>query len=188
EVITTQGETGLGFFVIEDGNASVSRDEQVVRNLGPGDFFGEVALIDEGPRSATVVATTDLSCRGMTAWEFKPFVEEHPDVAGALLQPLASARARPGPAPQPGPLPRRGCAEAIEDRLGCLRRFAPEQPAAARRLVGTLDLLVELEGLSQVLIVAEADPLRAQEDAPGVVVLADPLLGVRYRSVRIRMA
>jgi CRP/FNR family transcriptional regulator, cyclic AMP receptor protein len=88
EVITTQGESGLGFFVIEDGNASVSRDEQVVRNLGPGDFFGEVALIDEGPRSATVVATTTLRCRGMTAWEFKPFVEEHPDVAWSLLQTL----------------------------------------------------------------------------------------------------
>ena len=88
EVITTQGESGLGFFVIEDGNASVSRDDKVVRNLGPGDFFGEVALIDEGPRSATVVATTDLNCRGMTAWEFKPFVEEHPDVAWALLQTL----------------------------------------------------------------------------------------------------
>jgi CRP/FNR family cyclic AMP-dependent transcriptional regulator len=88
EVITTQGETGLGFFVIEDGNATVSRDEQVVRNLGPGDFFGEVALIDEGPRSATVVATSALRCRGMTAWEFKPFVEEHPDVAWALLQTL----------------------------------------------------------------------------------------------------
>jgi CRP/FNR family transcriptional regulator, cyclic AMP receptor protein len=88
EVITTQGESGLGFFVIEDGNASVSRDEQVVRNLGPGDFFGEVALIDEGPRSATVVATTNLRCRGMTAWEFKPFVEEHPDVAWSLLQTL----------------------------------------------------------------------------------------------------
>jgi CRP-like cAMP-binding protein len=88
EVITTQGESGLGFFVIEDGNASVSRDDKVVRNLGPGDFFGEVALIDEGPRSATVVATTELSCRGMTAWEFKPFVEEHPDVAWALLRTL----------------------------------------------------------------------------------------------------
>jgi CRP/FNR family transcriptional regulator, cyclic AMP receptor protein len=88
EVITTQGESGLGFFVIENGNATVSRDETVVRNLGPGDFFGEVALIDEGPRSATVVATTDLHCRGMTAWEFKPFVEEHPDVAWALLRTL----------------------------------------------------------------------------------------------------
>ena len=88
EVITTQGETGLGFFVIEEGNAAVSRNDEVVRNLGTGDFFGEVALIDEGPRSATVVATSDLRCRGMTAWEFKPFVEEHPDVAWALLQTL----------------------------------------------------------------------------------------------------
>jgi CRP/FNR family cyclic AMP-dependent transcriptional regulator len=88
EVITTQGETGIGFFVIEDGNATVSRNDEVVRNLGPGEFFGEVALIDEGPRSATVVATTDLRCRGMTAWEFKPFVEEHPDVAWSLLQTL----------------------------------------------------------------------------------------------------
>jgi CRP/FNR family transcriptional regulator, cyclic AMP receptor protein len=86
DAVTTQGETGLGFFVIEDGNATVSRNGEIVRNLGPGDFFGEVALIDEGPRSATVVATTDLRCRGMTAWEFKPFVEEHPEVAWALLQ------------------------------------------------------------------------------------------------------
>jgi CRP/FNR family transcriptional regulator, cyclic AMP receptor protein len=88
EVITTQGESGLGFFVIEDGNAAVSRNDEVVRNLGAGDFFGEVALIDEGKRSATVVATSDLRCRGMTAWEFKPFVEEHPDVAWALLKTL----------------------------------------------------------------------------------------------------
>jgi CRP/FNR family transcriptional regulator len=88
EVITTQGQSGVGFFVIEDGNAAVSRNDEVVRNLGVGDFFGEVALIDEGPRSATVVATSDLRCRGMTAWEFKPFVEEHPDVAWALLQTL----------------------------------------------------------------------------------------------------
>ena len=88
EVVTTQGERGLGFFVIQDGNAAVSRNDEVVRNLGPGDFFGEVALIDEGPRSATVVATSDLSCRGMTACELMPFVEEHPDVAWALLQTL----------------------------------------------------------------------------------------------------
>jgi CRP/FNR family transcriptional regulator, cyclic AMP receptor protein len=100
EVITTQGESGLGFFVIEDGNATVSRDEQVVRNLGPGDFFGEVALIDEGPRSATVVATTNLRCRGMTAWEFKPFVEEHPDVAWSLLQTLVG-RLREAESPPP---------------------------------------------------------------------------------------
>src|SRR5919197_3059163 len=84
--ITTQGESGIGFFVIEEGNATVSVDGNIVRTLGPGEHFGEVALIDSGPRSATVVATTDLRCRGMSAWEFKPFVEEHPDVAWALLE------------------------------------------------------------------------------------------------------
>jgi CRP/FNR family cyclic AMP-dependent transcriptional regulator len=88
DTITTQGETGLGFFVIEDGDATVSRNGEIVRNLGPGDFFGEIALIDSGPRSATVVASTDLRCRGMTAWEFKPFIEEHPDVAWGLLEML----------------------------------------------------------------------------------------------------
>jgi len=86
DTITMEGETGLGFFVIEEGNATVSRNGRIVRSLGPGDFFGEIALIDKGPRSATVVASTDMRCRGMTAWEFKPFVEEHPDVAWGLME------------------------------------------------------------------------------------------------------
>jgi CRP-like cAMP-binding protein len=86
--ITREGESGIGFFVIEHGNATVSIGGRIVRTLGPGDHFGEVALIDSGPRSATVVATTDLRCRGMSAWEFKPFVEEHPEVAWALLETL----------------------------------------------------------------------------------------------------
>jgi CRP-like cAMP-binding protein len=84
--ITTQGQSGIGFFVIEHGNATVSIGGNIVRTLGPGEHFGEVALIDSGPRSATIVATTDLRCRGMSAWEFKPFVEEHPEVAWALLE------------------------------------------------------------------------------------------------------
>jgi CRP/FNR family transcriptional regulator, cyclic AMP receptor protein len=86
--ITKEGESGVGFFVIEHGSATVSIGGKILRTLGPGEFFGEVALIDSGPRSATVVATTDLRCRGMSAWEFKPFVEEHPDVAWALLETL----------------------------------------------------------------------------------------------------
>jgi CRP-like cAMP-binding protein len=86
--ITKEGESGIGFFVIEDGNASVSVGGKIVRTLGPGEHFGEIALIDSGPRSATVVAGTDLRCRGMSAWEFRPFVEEHPDVAWALLEEL----------------------------------------------------------------------------------------------------
>ena len=90
EVITTEGRTGVGFFLIEDGNATVSLRGEIVRTLGPGEHFGEIALIDEGPRSATVTATTDLRCRGLAAWEFKAFVQEHPEVAWPLLETLAS--------------------------------------------------------------------------------------------------
>ena len=90
EVITTEGRSGIGFFVIEEGNATVSVRGDIVRTLGPGDHFGEIALIDEGPRSATVTATTDLRCRGMAAWEFRSFVQEHPEVAWPLLQTLAA--------------------------------------------------------------------------------------------------
>ena len=88
EVITTEGRSG--FFLIEDGNATVSLRGEIVRTLGPGDHFGEIALIDEGPRSATVTASTDLRCRGLAAWEFKSFVQEHPEVAWPLLETLAS--------------------------------------------------------------------------------------------------
>jgi cAMP-binding proteins - catabolite gene activator and regulatory subunit of cAMP-dependent protein kinases len=90
EVITTEGRSGVGFFLIEDGNATVSLRGEIVRTLGPGDHFGEIALIDEGPRSATVTASTDLRCRGLAAWEFKSFVQEHPEVAWPLLETLAS--------------------------------------------------------------------------------------------------
>jgi CRP/FNR family transcriptional regulator len=90
EAITTEGRSGVGFFLIEDGNATVSLRGEIVRTLGPGDHFGEIALIDEGPRSATVTATTDLRCRGMAAWEFRSFVQEHPEVAWPLLETLAS--------------------------------------------------------------------------------------------------
>ena len=88
--ITREGESGIGFFVIEHGNATVSVGGNIVRTLGPGEHFGEIALIDSGPRSATIVAGTDLRCRGLAAWEFKSFVQEHPEVAWPLLETLAS--------------------------------------------------------------------------------------------------
>jgi CRP-like cAMP-binding protein len=90
EAIATEGRSGVGFFVIDEGNATVSVRGDIVRTLGPGDHFGEIALIDEGPRSATVTATTDLRCRGMAAWEFRSFVQEHPEVAWPLLETLSS--------------------------------------------------------------------------------------------------
>ncbi|MDQ1540826.1 MAG: family transcriptional regulator, cyclic receptor protein [Actinomycetota bacterium] len=90
DAIATEGKSGVGFFVIEHGNATVSVKGEIVRTLGPGDYFGEIALIDSGPRSASVVATTDLRCRGLTAWEFRPFVQAHPEVAWPLLETLVA--------------------------------------------------------------------------------------------------
>lgn len=85
-----EGRGGAGFWLIESGNATVSVRGQAVRALGPGDWFGEIALVDEGPRSATVTAATDLRCQGIVAWEFGPFVKEHPEVAWVLMQTLAA--------------------------------------------------------------------------------------------------
>ena len=90
ETVIEQGKSGIGFFFIEAGDATVSIGGEIVRTLGPGDWFGEIALIDDGPRSATIVAGTDLRCRGLTAWEFRPFVQEHPEVAWPLLETLAA--------------------------------------------------------------------------------------------------
>jgi len=84
--IAVEGESGVGFFVIEDGEAKVSVHGDEVRTLGPGDYFGEVALITQGPRTATVTADTDLRTYGMTFWEFRPLIEETPSLAWKMLQ------------------------------------------------------------------------------------------------------
>jgi CRP-like cAMP-binding protein len=89
ESVTIEGKGGVGFFVVLEGGASVTVGSDVVRALGPGDHFGEMALIDEGPRSASVVALGPLRCLGMTPWEFKPFVEDNPKVAWELMRILA---------------------------------------------------------------------------------------------------
>jgi CRP-like cAMP-binding protein len=86
--IAVEGKEGVGFFVIESGEVSVSRGGEHIRTLGPGDYFGEMAVIDQGPRSASVVADSDVRCRGMTAWSFRPFVEAHGEVAWPLLEAL----------------------------------------------------------------------------------------------------
>jgi CRP/FNR family transcriptional regulator, cyclic AMP receptor protein len=87
--VTMEGGTGTGFFVVVEGNATVSVSGEQRGTLGPGDSFGEIALVDEGTRSATITAATDLRCYGLTAWEFRPFVEEHPQVAWPLLKQMA---------------------------------------------------------------------------------------------------
>jgi CRP/FNR family cyclic AMP-dependent transcriptional regulator len=89
ETVVREGSTGTSFFVIGEGSATVSVGDEVRDTLGPGDYFGEIALVDEGVRSASIVAATDLRCYFLTPWEFRPFVEEHPRLAWSLLQNLA---------------------------------------------------------------------------------------------------
>ncbi|HEV3478190.1 MAG TPA: cyclic nucleotide-binding domain-containing protein [Gaiellaceae bacterium] len=84
--IAVEGESGVGFFVIEDGQAKVTVGGDEVRTLGPGDYFGEVALITQGARTATVTADSDLTTWGMTFWDFRPLVEDTPSIAWKLLQ------------------------------------------------------------------------------------------------------
>jgi CRP/FNR family cyclic AMP-dependent transcriptional regulator len=89
ETVIMEGSGGAAFFLIESGNAMVSKKGVQVAMLGPGDCFGELALIDGGPRSATVTAVTDLVCYGLTFWEFRPLIERNSSIAWKLLQALA---------------------------------------------------------------------------------------------------
>jgi CRP/FNR family transcriptional regulator, cyclic AMP receptor protein len=79
-------ELGVTFGVIMEGQAAVSVHGRAVRTIGPGDYFGEMALIDHSYVSATITAETELRCLLFTAWVFRPFALEHPETAWALLE------------------------------------------------------------------------------------------------------
>ncbi len=89
ETVIIEGTGGAAFFIVDSGQATVSSKGVDIATLGPGDYFGEVALIDGGLRSATVTAATDLLCYGLTFWEFRPLVERNGTIAWKLLQALA---------------------------------------------------------------------------------------------------
>ena len=89
ETIASEGQRGIGFFLIESGQAKVTVGGEERGALGAGDYFGEIALIDDGPRSATVTADSELRCWGLTSWEFKPIVETNAEIAWKLLEALA---------------------------------------------------------------------------------------------------
>jgi CRP/FNR family transcriptional regulator, cyclic AMP receptor protein len=93
--VTTEGTGGVGFFVIEEGEAKVTIGGEDRRRLGPGDYFGEVALLNESARTATIVAETDLRCYGLTSWEFRPLVETHGAIAWKLLQAMSKTYQSP---------------------------------------------------------------------------------------------
>ncbi len=89
ETVVKEGSGGAAFYVIEQGEATVFVGGKENTRLHAGDFFGEIALIDEGTRMATITAATDLVCYGITYWEFRPLVESNGVIGWKLLQRLA---------------------------------------------------------------------------------------------------
>jgi CRP-like cAMP-binding protein len=85
EVIVNEGDSGVGFHLILSGRARVLAGKKSLANLGPGDFFGELSLIDRGPRTATVVAQTKLKTLSLISWEFLPLLDRNPAMARKIL-------------------------------------------------------------------------------------------------------
>ena len=77
------------FWIIESGEATVAVKGEIVRTLGPGDYFGEISLLDDGVRTASVIAVTDMRCHGMAPWEFRAFLDQNPEAAWSMMRALA---------------------------------------------------------------------------------------------------
>jgi CRP/FNR family cyclic AMP-dependent transcriptional regulator len=88
-VIAREGERGVGLFLILEGQCKVTIGGKTKAKLGPGDFFGEVALLDGGPRTATVTALTPVRLVGITGWVFRGLLMEHPSIALKTLEAVA---------------------------------------------------------------------------------------------------
>ena len=88
-VIARQGEIGTGFFLITSGAVRVVRDGEILAELGPGEFFGELSVLDGKPRNAQVVSTGPTICLALASWDFEAVVREQPTVALAILRELA---------------------------------------------------------------------------------------------------
>lgn len=88
-MIVRQGEVGTGFFVISTGQARVIRDGQTIAELGPGQFFGELSLLDQQPRIANVVAESNVDCLALASWDFEALLASQPGVALAILRGVA---------------------------------------------------------------------------------------------------
>jgi CRP-like cAMP-binding protein len=89
ETVVREASGGAAFFLIDSGEATVSVAGAPRSTLTAGDYFGEIALIDEGARSATIVATSELVCYGLTLWDFRPLVEGNGAIGWKLLQSMA---------------------------------------------------------------------------------------------------
>ena len=89
-VVVTEGEKGVGFHLILDGEARVTKGGRTVAKLGPGQWFGEISMIDGGPRTATVSAATQLHTFGVASWDFHPLLKTSPTITFKLLVTMCS--------------------------------------------------------------------------------------------------
>lgn len=88
ETIVREGSTGTALYIVLSGRARVERGGDVIGQLAGGDFFGELALIEEHPRSASVIATEETDCALYTAWEFSALLDENPEIAVPIMRAL----------------------------------------------------------------------------------------------------
>lgn len=89
-VIARQGEIGTGFFLVVEGSVRVVRDGEEVAVLGPGEFFGELSVLDGLPRVAQVIAIEPTRCLALASWDFEQAVLDSPTLALAILRGLAA--------------------------------------------------------------------------------------------------
>ena len=87
--IVKEGATGVGFHLILEGQANVTVGDHSQAKLGPGDYFGEMSLIDGGPRSATVKADSAVRTLSLASWEFTPLLDSNPSIARKMLVELS---------------------------------------------------------------------------------------------------
>lgn len=88
EPIVREGSTGTALYIVLSGRGRVERDGNAIGEVRAGDFFGELALIEEHPRTATVVAAEETDCLLFPAWEFTSLLEEHPEIAVPIMRAL----------------------------------------------------------------------------------------------------
>ena len=89
QIIVTQGTPGTAFYLILSGRVEIVRDGSSLGALGPGDFFGEMSLLDNAPRSASIGALEPTTCLMLSSWDFKAVLERHPSIAIKLLEVLS---------------------------------------------------------------------------------------------------
>lgn len=88
--IVEEGASGMGFHLILDGEARVSVNGRTRAKIGPGSYFGEISLLDRGPRTATVTAETPVKTLSLVSWNFLPLIDQHPSIAKKMLTELCA--------------------------------------------------------------------------------------------------